>query len=126
MGKQHLALWRGTCDTQGQARELISGSDRATGARLLSFHRTQTKVVIGLLTVHNTSRRHLCVMGLGNDPMCRKCGTGEENSVHILCECEALASLRHLTLVSSFCTRKTLRNKVCGTIWGLGKATGLL
>jgi len=31
MGKQHLALWRGTCNTQRQARELISGPDRATG-----------------------------------------------------------------------------------------------
>ena len=47
MGKQHLALWRGPCNTQRQAQELISGPDLATGARLLSFNRTETKVVIG-------------------------------------------------------------------------------
>jgi len=35
MGKQHLALWRGTCNMQRQARELILGPDPATGARLL-------------------------------------------------------------------------------------------
>ena len=29
-----------------------------------------------------------------NNPTCRKCGTEEETSIHILCECEALASLR--------------------------------
>jgi hypothetical protein len=99
---KHLALLRGPCSTQRQARELISGPDLAMGARLLSFNRTQTMVVTGLLTRHNTWRRHLHIMGLCNDPMCRKCGTEEETSVHILCECEALASLRHAYLGSFF------------------------
>jgi hypothetical protein len=58
----------------------------------MSFNRTQTRVVIGLLTGHNTLRRHLHIMGLSNNPICRKCGTEEETSVCILCECEALAS----------------------------------
>jgi len=58
-------------------------------------------VVTGrLLTGHNTLRRHLYVMGMSNNPTCRKCGTEEETSVHILCECEALASLRHAHLGS--------------------------
>jgi len=88
---KHLALWRGPCSTQRQARELISGPDLATRARLLSFNRTQSRVVTGLLTGHNTLRRHLHIMGLYNYPICRKCGTAEETSVHILCECQALA-----------------------------------
>jgi len=33
---------------------------------------------------------------------CRKCGTEEETSVHILGECEALASLRHVYLGSFY------------------------
>jgi len=37
-------------------------------------------------------------MGLGNDPTGRKCGTEMETSVHTLCECEVLASLRHIYL----------------------------
>ena len=45
MEKQHLALWRGPCSTQREARELISGLYLATGARLLSFNRTQSRVV---------------------------------------------------------------------------------
>ena len=68
----------------------------------LFFWVITTRVVIGLLTGHNTFRRHLHIMGLCNDPMCRKCGTEEENSVHIFCECEALASLRHAYLGSFF------------------------
>ena len=100
MEKQHLVLWCGPCGTQRQARELISGPDLATRARLLSFNRTQFSVVIGLLTGHNTLRRHLYTMGLSNNPTCRKCGTEEETSVHTLCECEALTSLRHAYLGS--------------------------
>jgi len=108
MKNQHLALWRGPCSAQRQARELISGPDLATGARLLSFNRTQTRAVIGLLTGHNTLRRHLHVMGLNDNPICRKRDNEEETSAHILCECEALASLRHTYLGSSFFWR-TLR-----------------
>jgi len=68
----------------------------------LSLNRTHSKVVIGLLTGHNTLSRRLCIMGIGNDPRCRKCGTEEKTSVHISCECEALASLRYIYLGSFF------------------------
>ena len=67
MEKQHLALWHGSRSTQRQARELSSGPNLATGARLLSFSRTQSRVVIGLLTGHNTLRRHLYIIGLSNN-----------------------------------------------------------
>jgi len=40
-------------------------------------------------------------MGLTNSSLCRRCGAKDETSAHILCECEALASLRH-TYVGSF------------------------
>jgi hypothetical protein len=66
--KQHLALWHGPCGTQRQAWELISGPNLAIGAQLLSFNRTQSRAVIGLLTGHNTLTRHLHVMGLSDDP----------------------------------------------------------
>jgi hypothetical protein len=59
----------GPCSTQRQARELISVPDPAIGVRLLSFNRTQSSVVISLLTGHNTLRRHLYIMGLCTDPM---------------------------------------------------------
>ena len=78
------------------------------GPHLLSFNRTQFRVVIGLLTGHNTLRRRLYVMGLSNNPTCRKCGTEEETSVHILCECETLVSLRHAHLGSFFWTLRML------------------
>jgi hypothetical protein len=126
MEKQHLALWRGPCSTQGQARELISGPNLATGARLLSFNGTQSKVVIGLLTGHNTLRRHVRIMGLCDSLICRKCGAGEESSVHILCECEALASLRHTYLGSFFLDPEDIRVLGVGVIRNFAKGKGLL
>ena len=77
-------LWCGPCSKQRQAWELISGPKLATRVQLLSFNRTQSRVVIGLLSGHNTFRRHLYVMGLSNNLICRRCGIEEETSVDIL------------------------------------------
>jgi hypothetical protein len=68
----------------------------------LPFNRTQPRVVTGLLTGHNTLRRHLHLMGLTNSPVCRRGGAEDVTSAHILCDCEALAALRHVSLGSFF------------------------
>jgi hypothetical protein len=94
------------------------------GAQLLSFNRIQTRVVTGLLTGHNTLRKYLYIMGLCNDPMCRKCGTEEEISVHILCE--ALALLKHANLGSFFLDPDDIRELGVGATWNFAKGTGLL
>ena len=65
-------------------------------------------------------------MRLCNDPMCRKCGTEEETSVHILCECEALASLRHAYLGSFFLDPEDIRELGMEAIWNFAKGTGLV
>jgi hypothetical protein len=104
---------------------MTSGPDLATRARLLSFNRTQSRVVIGLLTGHNTLKRHLYVMGLSNNPICWKCGIEEETSVHVLCACEAVASLRH-SYLGSFLDPEDIRKLNIGAIWKFAKGTGLL
>ena len=44
---------------------------------------------------YKTLRRHLHLLGLLDSPLRRWCAVREETSAHILCECEASASLRH-------------------------------
>jgi hypothetical protein len=68
---RHRIWWRGLGDTQRQARELISGLCLGAKARFLSFNRTHSRAVTGLLTGHNTLRRHLHLMGLSDSPSCR-------------------------------------------------------
>jgi hypothetical protein len=65
-------------------------------------------------------------MGLGNNPTCRKCRTEVETSVHILCEFEALVSLRHMYLGSFFLDLEDIRVLGVGAIWNFTKGTGLL
>jgi len=90
----------------------------------MSFNRTQSRAVIGLLTGHNTLRRHLYLLGLLDSPLCR-CGVKEETSAHILCECEALASLRHAYLGSFFLEPKDIQSISLGAMWSFSKAAGL-
>jgi len=122
---QHGAQWRGLGDTQRQAHEFISGPSLGTRAKFMTYNRAQSRVVTGLLTGHNTLRRHLHLLGLLDSPLCRKSGVGEETSAHILCECEALASLRHAYLGSFFLEPKDIRSLGLGTIWSYSKAAGL-
>jgi len=77
----------------------------------------QSKVFIGLLSGNNTLRIYLYVMGLSNNPIVRKCSTEVETSVHVLCECEALASLRHAYLGSFFLDPEDIRKLNTGAIW---------
>jgi hypothetical protein len=75
---QQWARWRGFDGTHRQARELISGPSLGAKAKFLSFNRTQSRAVIGLLTGHNILRRHLHLLGLLDSPLCRRCGVKEE------------------------------------------------
>jgi hypothetical protein len=98
VANQHLARWRGRGITQRQARALISGPSPTAMSRFLFFNRTHYRVVIDLLTGHNTLGEHLHLMGLTNSLFGSRCGEEEETSAHILCECAALTSLRHAYL----------------------------
>ena len=66
------------------------------------------------------------MIGLSYNPTRRKCGRGEETSVHILCECEVLASLIHTHLGSFLLDPKNIRKLIVETIWNFAKGTELL
>jgi len=126
LDRQHLVRWRGLVGTIRQAQELISGPNITARTALMSFNRAQSRVVTGLLTGHNTLRRHLHIMGLLDSPLCRKCGAGEETSAHVLCECEALAALRHIYLGAFFLDPENVRDLSLRAIWNFYRRTGLL
>jgi hypothetical protein len=115
---------RGLGDTQRHARELISGPSLGAKAKFLSFNRTQSRAVTGL-TGHNTLRRHLHLLGLLGGPLCRRRGVKAETSAHILCECEALVSLRRTYLGCFFLEPWDIKSINLGAIWNFSKVTGL-
>ena len=87
------------------------------------YKRTQCRVVTGLLTGHNTLRRHLFVKGLSNNPTRRKCGA-EDNLVHVLCVYEALASFGHAHMGSFFLDPEDTLNLSVGAMRNFGKEQG--
>jgi hypothetical protein len=99
---QHRVRLQSLGGTLRQVQELISGPSLGTKARFLSFTRAQARVMTGMLTGHNTLWRHFHLLRLVDSLMCRRCGMEEKTSAHILCECEALVSLRHAYLGSFF------------------------
>ena len=92
---------------------------------ILTFSRIQSRVVTDLLMGHNTLKRHLYLLGPLDSPLCRKYGVREETSAYILCECEALASLRHAYLGSFFLRPENIRSLCLGAVWNYSKVTGL-
>jgi len=93
--------------------------------RFLSFNRAQSRAVTDFLIGHNTLRRHLHVLRLPDSPLCRRCGAEEETSAPVLCECEALASLRHEYLGSFFSEPEDIKSIILEAIWNYSKVTGL-
>jgi hypothetical protein len=56
-------------------------------------------LVVVLLNGHCHLRKHLHRLGIyKEEPVCRKCGMGEETAHHILFECEALGRIRYSVL----------------------------
>jgi hypothetical protein len=111
---QHMVMWRVPISTHRQARMLITGPSPTAKTRLLSFNRTQSRVVTGQSTGHNTLGRYLYLMEMINSPLCRRCGSEKETSAHILWECEALASLRHAHLGFFFLNPKDVKESKSG------------
>ena len=63
-------------------------------------------------------------MGLSDSPLYKRCGAEDETLAHILCECEAVASLRHLYMGSFFLEPEDIKSISLGAIRNFSKATG--
>jgi hypothetical protein len=109
-----VATWWVLTSNQRQAGKLILGPNVTAKTRLLSFNRTQSWAVTCLRTGHNTLRRHLYLIGLINSPLCSRCAAEEETLARVLCEYEALASLRHAYLSSFFLDPEDVRSLSLG------------
>ncbi|CAH1969569.1 unnamed protein product [Acanthoscelides obtectus] len=90
VARQHSQKWRSITRNLRQARELIEGPSAKDERFCLSLDRANLRLLVGLLSGHNTLRRHLHVMGVAEDPLCERCGVEEETSALVLCRCEAL------------------------------------
>lgn len=118
-------MWPGLTSAWRQAWELISGPSPAAETRQVSFNRMQSRVITGLLTWHNTLRRHLSIAGLIENSLCKRWGAEEKISAHVLCENETLAIFRHTTWVPFSWTLRMIEVLRLRAIWNFIKGTRL-
>jgi len=109
--------------TQRQPGKLILGLSPSAKTRLLSLNRTQSRAVIGLLTGHNTLRRHLHLIRL-IVPYVGGVGWRIKPWSAFFVKCEALASLRHAYLASFFLDPMDIKSLSLGVILNSSKGTG--
>ena len=121
-------MWTNLISTQRQAQKMILGPSPTLNTRFLPFNRTQSRVVTGLLTGHNTLKRHLHLMGLSCSPVCThtRCGAEEETSIHVFCECEALAFHSDAYVGSFLLDTEDVKSIVLGPSETLAKEQGSL
>jgi hypothetical protein len=70
------------------------------------------RLVVGLLTRHCHQRKHLHRLWIyKEEPVCRKCGMGEETAHHMLFECEALGRIQYSVLGPSVFELETIHQE---------------
>jgi hypothetical protein len=84
--------------------------------RLLSFNMAQTWGVTGAVNGHKILRRHHYIVGMIKRPQYMRYGGEEENSVHVLCACGAVASFRQACLGSFFLGSEDIRSPYLGAM----------
>jgi hypothetical protein len=65
-------------------------------------------------------------MGLEDDPICERCLEADESAAHVLCDCEALASLRFRHLGQSFMKPSDFYDAPIGKVLHFTQSVGLI
>jgi hypothetical protein len=104
---------------------MINKSSNKLTSGLLILSKNQMRLVVGLLTGHCHPRKHLHRLGIyKEEPVCRKCGMGEETAHHILFECETLGRIRYSVLGPSGLELETIHQepikRLLDLIWKAG------
>jgi hypothetical protein len=112
---------------QRHAKKMINKSLNKITSDLLILSRNQMRLVVGLLTGHCHLRKHLHRLGIyKEEPVCRKCGMGEETAHHILFECEALGRIRYSVLGPSRFELETIHQEPIKPMLDLIRNAGIL
>ena len=92
---------------------------------LLNLPRNDLRLFLGILTGHCRLNKYLCDIGVRNDPICRLCKDKTETSIHILCECKALAGHRRKLLGSDLVETTTIKKTKYSILLNFLKSSGI-
>ncbi|KAJ8916435.1 hypothetical protein NQ315_014648 [Exocentrus adspersus] len=108
-----------------QARLLIKGPGAAATRSLVNLNRANIKIITGLLTGHGRLNKHLNTIGLSPDSRCKLCGTSDEDSVHVLCDCPRVIVNRHKHFGAGYLAPEDIREIPVDKVLAFARSTGL-
>jgi hypothetical protein len=121
---QHMVMWWGLISSQRQAQKMILGPGPTAKTRILSFNRTQSRVITCLFTGRNTLRRHHYLMGLTNS---YAGGLEQRNKPHPTF-CVSVKLWLHSDMriwAPFFLDSEDVKSLSLGAIWNFNIGTGL-
>ena len=93
----------GGLDIDSHSRNFMHYSDRRAD-EALALSRQDLRLLVGILSGHCGLRAHQHRINKSDVGVCRFCLVGQETPLHFLCECEALARKRNISLGKGFPT----------------------
>ena len=107
LGLKHRAHWRGI-EGLKVSKSFINSANDKKFIDFIQHNRNELRLLVGLFTGHCCLRKYLKNIGIIKDSSCRFCNDHEETSLHLLCECVELATLRNQFLGTPFPTSQGL------------------
>lgn len=106
-------------------KELFSGPAARLGTVLADLDRTQLRVVVGLVTGHWHTNKHLVRLGLAEEPICQRCKDEEETPLHLITRCRELAGVRNDTLGAPVIFEFSLKDTGASRLLRFAREAGL-
>jgi hypothetical protein len=77
-----------------QSKMFITRPSAVDADSALRLCRSDLRLFTQAITGHGLFRRHMALMGLTEDSLCRRCCLEDEDAAHIICRCPVLLNLR--------------------------------
>jgi hypothetical protein len=91
--RKHEEHWQ-SIHGHRQAKGFLKNPSAKRAGELLNLSRNQLRIMTGLLMGQCHLKGHLFKLGMVNSPKCNRCKQASEMASNVLCDCEALATLR--------------------------------
>ncbi|XP_029055154.2 uncharacterized protein LOC114882432 [Osmia bicornis bicornis] len=100
LNQEFTRLWH-NANGMRHTRALLEGPSQKLGDTLTHLDRAQLRMLVGLVTGHWYTRKHLARMGLIEESKCPMCEEEDETPLHVLLRCRELRALRGSILGTS-------------------------
>jgi ribonuclease HI len=124
LSQKHKSFWKNS-DGMKTSKTLFPTIDDKKINDLTNLKRNDLRLLTGVLTGHCPLRKHLNNIGILSNPNCRFCDITDETPIHILNECDKLATKRIKYFGEAFPPIQQLHKLKLNTILNYFKDLGI-